>query len=125
MLYLCHFCSSRGFNSKILIIYTFMVNSFRVPLFEIPGYTFNSVNGISFYYLILAICFPIYVIVYKVINSSIGLAFQALHEAKHFAKCLGANDYKYKLIAFGISTFLTGLIGALYAYYKGFVSRKI
>jgi branched-chain amino acid transport system permease protein len=42
-----------------------------------------------------------------------------------FANSIGINDFKYKLIVFGISSFLTGMIGGVYAHYVGMLSTRL
>jgi branched-chain amino acid transport system permease protein len=55
----------------------------------------------------------------------LGMAFITLRDSEDFAKSLGVNDYKYKLIAFTFSAMITGIAGALYAHYVSVVTPKI
>ena len=64
-------------------------------------------------------------IIYKIIHSKWGLAFVAVRDSEVFAKSIGINDFKYKLLVFGISSFLTGMIGALYGHYVGMLSTRM
>jgi branched-chain amino acid transport system permease protein len=52
----------------------------------------------------------------------VGRAFQSIRDRDIAAEIMGVNDFKYKLIAFGVSSFYAGVAGALYA---GFVGRMI
>jgi branched-chain amino acid transport system permease protein len=45
--------------------------------------------------------------------------------SEDFARSLGVNDYKYKLIVFTFSAMITGITGALYAHYVSVVTPKI
>jgi len=93
-----------------------------IPLLQLGEYTFSP---ISYYYLGLAIFLLLLFAIYKIINSSLGLAFISLRDAEHFAKSLGVNEYKYKLMVFGISAFITGIMGGFYAHYIGTISPAI
>jgi len=81
------------------------------------GYTFTRSNLIPWYYLTFVFFITFLLIIYKIIHSSTGLALVALRDAEPLAKTLGINDYKYKLLIFGISSFIAGIMGALYAHY--------
>jgi len=72
----------------------------------------------------LAFILLIIVLVLKknLIDSRVGRAFIAIRENTVAAYGMGINVRKYKVIAFAISAFLTGLSGALYGHLVGFVS---
>ncbi len=93
-----------------------------VPPLQLGGYTFGP---ISYYYSGLAIFLLLLFAIYKIINSPLGWAFISLRDAEHFAKSVGINEYKYKLIVFGISAFITGIMGGFYAHYVGTISPAI
>jgi branched-chain amino acid transport system permease protein len=86
---------------------------------------FSLVTKVPWYYTLLGVAFLSFFVVYKVIHSSIGLAFVSLRDSTNLAKSLGVDEFKYKLMVFGISAFLTGIIGAFYAHYTGLVSTRI
>ena len=75
----------------------------------------------------MALCLSLIslVVIYKIIHSTWGLAFVAVRDSELFANSLGIDDFKYKLMVFGISAFLTGAIGAFYAHYVGMLSTRI
>jgi len=97
----------------------------NIPPLEIFGYLFPRNQVLPWYYaglllFILFICF-----IFVIINSSIGRAFVALRDAEPLAKSLGINEYKYKLIIFSLSAFITGVMGSFYAYYVGTISARM
>ena len=96
-----------------------------IPPLEFAGITFSVVNRVPAAYLALIIFLISIIVVYKIIHSNIGLAFMALRDSETFAKCMGINDYRYKLIVFGISAFLSGMAGAFYAHYFGLISKRL
>ena len=90
-----------------------------IPPFQVGGHTFGH---LSWYYFLLVVFLVLLFVIYKIINSRLGLAFVALRDAEHFAKSLGVNEYKYKLIVFAISASITGIMGGLYTHYTGAIS---
>lgn len=97
----------------------------NIPVLQFLGHTFTYTEKTTWYYVAVGICFLIFFVVYKIIHSPIGLAFSALHDAEPFAKSLGVDEYKYKLVAFAISSFLSGIAGAFYAHYTGLISTRL
>jgi len=65
-----------------------------------------------------AICIGIIVLL---VNSSYGRAFKAIREDEIAAEAMGINLYKHKQLAFCISSFFTGVGGALLAIFMGSV----
>ena len=56
---------------------------------------------------------------YNLVSSYVGRAFVALRDSDIAAEAMGVNLSRYKLLAFGISSFYTGVSGALMAQYLG------
>ena len=96
-----------------------------IPSLQLGGYTFTAFDKVPWFYVALAISFLSLFAIYKVIHSPSGLAFTALRDSEPLAKSAGIDDYRYKLMVFGISAFLTGIIGAFYVHYVGVASVKI
>jgi len=89
---------------------------------QLGKYIFSSDAPFSSYYIIFGISILLFFIIYRIINSSLGLAFRSLGDSEDFAKSLGVDEYKYKLIVFGISAFIAGLMGAVYTSFYGTIS---
>lgn len=96
-----------------------------IPTLKLGSYEFSSMHLVPPYYVALVISFLALLIIYKIINSPWGLAFVAVRDSEVFAESLGIDGFKYKLAVFGISAFLTGMIGAFYAHYIGMLSTRI
>ena len=96
-----------------------------IPSLSLGAYTFSRTDLIPWYYTVLVISFLVLFIVYKTIFSSVGLGFIGLRDSEDFAKTLGINEYKYKLLVFGLSAFLTGIMGGFYAHYAGIISPRL
>jgi branched-chain amino acid transport system permease protein len=80
---------------------------------------------VPWYYLTLLFFLVFVYAIYRIIRSPVGLAFIALRDAEPLAKNLGIDEYKYKLLVFGISSFIAGVMGAYYAHYFGLISPAV
>jgi branched-chain amino acid transport system permease protein len=74
------------------------------------------------YYFLAALLIVAVVLVKNLQRTRVGRAFQSIRDRDIAAEIMGVNDFKYKLVAFGISSFYAGVAGALFA---GFVGRMI
>ena len=77
--------------------------------------TFRS--KLPYYYIMLALLASGLLITRGVINSRVGYYLRALREAPEVAQSLGVNTARYRLIAIGLSAFLSALSGTFYAQY--------
>ena len=57
------------------------------------------------------------ILIVMLINSSYGRAFKAIREDEIAAEAMGVNLFKHKQLSFCISSFFTGIAGALFAMY--------
>ncbi len=78
-----------------------------------------------YYYIILAIAVLTYIVVKKIIESKLGYYFVAIREDQDAAESLGINTTLYKTIALVISAVLTGLAGAFYTNYMGYIDPEV
>lgn len=60
----------------------------------------------------------------NLIRSRIGRAFIAIRDQDIAAEIIGINIYRYKLLAFAISSFYAGVCGVLYTYYFGIANYE-
>jgi len=96
-----------------------------IPPLSLGRYEFSSLNLVPPFYTVVVLSLFSLLIIYKITNSTWGLAFVALRDSELFASSLGIDDFKYKLMVFGISAFLAGAVGAFYAHYVGMLSSRI
>lgn len=80
----------------------------------LAGMVLDSERG--FYYLALAVLVSFTFITLNILRSRVGRAFLAIREYDIAASAMGVNLARYKLLAFMISAFYTGIAGALFAY---------
>ena len=58
-------------------------------------------------------------------RSRIGRAFIAIRDQDIAAEIIGINVYRYKLLAFGISSFYAGVTGVMFTYYLGIANYEM
>lgn len=84
------------------------------------GYTLQDPR--SWYFVLLAAAAIAYWLCHNLLYSGTGRAWGALRSNETVAEALGIPVARYKLLAFVISSSITAVAGALFAYYRGFVS---
>lgn len=92
----------------------------NIPDVSIFGITLSTRQQ----YFVLVAIFLIIVLIFKhnLINSRIGRALIAVKEDSHAANGMGINVRSYKVMAFAISAFLTGLAGGMYSHLVNYIS---
>jgi branched-chain amino acid transport system permease protein len=61
-------------------------------------------------------------VVASLVNSTYGRGFIAVHDDEVAASAMGVNPTRYKVTAFVIGAFFSGVAGGLYAHHKQFLS---
>jgi branched-chain amino acid transport system permease protein len=77
------------------------------------------------YYLYVLLLAVFTVITLNLVSSYVGRAFVAIRDSDIAAEVNGINLTRYKLLAFAISSFYTGVHGALYAQVLGHIEPQI
>ena len=82
-----------------------------------------DVSGIAKSFFLLVLLAVIFTLLAKNLQRTrVGRAFMSIRDRDIAAEIMGVNEFAYKLLAFGISSFYAGIAGALLA---SFVSRVI
>ena len=97
----------------------------NIPPISLFGYTFSSANMVPTFYLILLVSLACALIIMFMIKSYWGVAFLALKDSQDFAMSLGISAFKYKLMVFALTSFLTGIIGGVYGHFYGMLSFRM
>lgn len=88
-----------------------------------PGVSFipnEYISGYSLvlrYYLALALSSLLILVIYLLFNSRLGLAILSTRDDEEAAQAIGVNIFKYKMIAFALSSFFVGLAGGVFAFF--------
>jgi len=79
-------------------------------------------DGRAWYFILLAAAAATLLVCLNLLRARTGRAWRAIRAHETVAEALGIGIAGYKLLAFVISSAVTAVAGALFAYYRGFVS---
>jgi len=96
--------------------------SIEVARPDLFGFVFNTQTRL--YYFLLFFAVLAIVATLNLMRSRIGRAFIAVRDQDIAAEIIGINIYRYKLLAFAISSFYAGVCGVLYTYYFGIANYE-
>ena len=95
------------------------------PTIYWPGSGVVAIRGpIAWYYLTLACLSVTVLICARCLRAWMGRCFGAIRLNEDLARTLGINVFRYKLLAFAISSFYAGVTGVLYTYYLGIANYE-
>jgi branched-chain amino acid transport system permease protein len=115
-----------GFNTAVWLVMrneewltggTFGLNG--IPRPEIFG--FDLKGGLAYYYFVLAIAAIVTALMWGLLQSPWGKAFQALRDNPIRAESLGIDTRNYTLLSFAIGAVYAGIAGALFASLVDFI----
>ncbi len=93
-----------------------------VPEATLGSFTFNS--DFRFYFLGLAFAAGATMYLKNTSRTRTGRAFVAVRDRYLSAEVIGVNLFKYRIMSFGISSFMVGIAGGLCAYYIPVISDE-
>jgi branched-chain amino acid transport system permease protein len=86
-----------------------------VPTPTFFGFEINS--EYRRFYMVLPVAIIAYVAAMNLVRSRVGRAFIAIRDRDVAAEIIGVDIFRYKLLAFAVSSFYAGVAGALWTYY--------
>ncbi len=96
-----------------------------IGLIGVPRFTLANFESIYVnYYLGFGVLLITSLAIYKILNSRIGLAVKAMAQSEIYAKTLGIDVFKIRIIAFMVAAFFTGIAGSFSAHYLGVVTDE-
>lgn len=96
------------------------VEALVIPPATIAG--INMTKDFNFYWLGLFMAGLTTMFAVNLFRSKVGRAFIAIRDQDIAAEVMGVDVFRYKLLAFAVSSFFIGLSGALLAQYRSIVS---
>jgi branched-chain amino acid transport system permease protein len=88
-----------------------------IPAAPFPAGTYER----PFYYVLLALLAVTMGLTWASMRSKVGLSLAAVRADEDKAAGIGVRVQAVKLLAFAVSVGLTGMVGAIWAYYEGFI----
>jgi len=95
-----------------------MTTKFTLQIYSPPSH-WASFNLTKSYYIALVVAIVTIVVAYLVVHSRLGLILQAIRDDEDAANASGINPAKYKMVIFIISSFLAGVAGGVFSYFRG------
>jgi branched-chain amino acid transport system permease protein len=93
-----------------------MVGILLIPSFK---------SKLPYYYLSLGLAALCIYVIHRIMLSKWGYYFISIREDQDAAESLGINTTRYKNISLLVSSFFTGLAGAFYMNYMGFIDPEV
>ncbi|MCI0543379.1 MAG: branched-chain amino acid ABC transporter permease [Actinobacteria bacterium] len=84
-----------------------------------PWFGFDLTAEAKTFYFLLVLTVLFVVLAKNLQRTRVGRAFQSIRDRDIAAEIMGVEEGRYKLIAFGISSFYAGVAGALFASFVG------
>ena len=98
-------------------------------LVSVQTFQFGDAVGdqrtIYLYYLAMVIFAIASFVIWRVIHSPLGVATTALRDSETYAVSRGINQFRVRLMVFGIGAFFTGLAGGYMTHYNGGISTTV
>jgi branched-chain amino acid transport system permease protein len=90
----------------------------RPDSIQIPGiFSITFDTKMPFYYLIFVLMAISLIVMWFIEHSRIGMTFRAIQQSESLAKSVGINTTVYKVAAFALGCFFSGLMGGFYSQY--------
>ena len=81
-------------------------------------------SQLQLYFLLLFFTVLAIVATINLMRSRVGRAFVAVRDQDIAAEIIGIDIFRYKLLAFAVSSFYAGVTGVLYTYYLGIANYE-
>jgi len=91
----------------------------------VPAFISTDASYINYYFFALIIVLICTFVLWKIVRSPFGMILRSLRENPERAAFVGINVEHYRLIAFVISAFFSGVAGVLYALLQTSISPDI
>lgn len=90
-----------------------------------PASWFTQMSKVPYYYFGLLMTLFTCLVVSRVARSRIGTVLQSIREGDLLASSVGIPVFRYKLLAFVMTSFFAGLAGSYYAHYFRYISPLV
>jgi len=86
---------------------------------------FPTADNRPYFYVILAMLVVTYLVLRRVTQSHVGLAFRAIGQNIEAARASGINPTRYRLLNFVLSCAFAGWLGTFYAHYYSILTPDV
>lgn len=108
-------------------IFLLLAKHFKEFTGGMEGITFLQAfrSKLPYHYLAFFIAAACIFVIYKVVRTKWGYYFVSIREDQDAAESMGISGFRYKSISLMISSFFTGLAGAFYMNYMGYLDPEV
>ncbi len=116
--------------SQLLYILVYKWRSFTfgddgIQGIKVPDLISTLDTYVNYYFFALIVILPCIYILWRITRSPFGLMLRTIRENSERSEFIGVNVNKYKLIAFVISAFFSGVAGALFTLFETSLSPDL
>jgi len=91
----------------------------------VPALISTDITYIPYYFFALVVTLACYFLLWKIVRSPFGMMLKSVKENPERAEFVGIKVERYRLIAFVISAFFSGIAGVLYAFMETAIAPDI
>ncbi|MEN6486862.1 MAG: branched-chain amino acid ABC transporter permease [Syntrophobacteraceae bacterium] len=114
-----------GFSEILRIVITNEYEITRGTMgLQVPGLV-QEYSKAAYFYILLAGTVITLIVIHRLIYSNVGLNFRAVQNDERAAAALGVDVVRVRVLAFTVSSALTGMAGGLYGHYLLLVTPEI
>jgi branched-chain amino acid transport system permease protein len=109
-----------GLAARVIVInleFTGSSTGLYLPFLKVSMFA----NRVIFYEVMLALTLIIILIAIWIERSKYGLGLRSIYQDEDSAETQGVDATRLKIAAFGLSAFLAGVAGGIYAYYRSYI----
>jgi len=96
-----------------------------IPDIMLGGFRWRLNDGLPYYYLAMGLLVVSAVVLKRLLDSRLGIAFRGVRDAEIYASTLGIGIFRVKIIAFAVSSLFIGLVGSVLTLFYGAIGITI
>jgi len=96
-----------------------------IPDIMLGGFRWRVNDGLPYYYLAMGLLVVSAVVLKRLLDSRLGIAFRGVRDAETYASTLGIGIFRVKIIAFAVSSLFIGLAGSVLTLFYGAIGVTI
>jgi ABC-type branched-subunit amino acid transport system permease subunit len=96
-----------------------------IPDIMLGGVRWRVNDGLPYYYLAMGLLVVSALVLKRLLDSRLGIAFRGVRDAETYASTLGIGIFRVKIIAFAVSSLFIGLAGSVLTLFYGAIGVTI
>jgi branched-chain amino acid transport system permease protein len=96
-----------------------------IPDIVVGGFQWRLHDGLPYYFLAMGLLVASALVLKRLLDSRLGIAFRGVRDAETYASTLGIGIFRVKIIAFAVSSLFIGLAGSVLTLFYGAIGISI